>query len=337
MRRSRELIGALAVSAALVLGGCAQGSVTVQSGSQSGETAAATPNLDVTRIETVLDATQSALTDADSSLDAEALGGRLSGPALQMRTDQYTIAKAKNQAVSALDLSADALTTTNSTQWPRAIFDITDSGSGGRPAVFVFTQDDARSDYKLENWTVLFGGTSLTTISPETGSPYLGPNATGYAATPAETIADYVDMLNAGDISNDQFAKDNVFAKSYVDDVQKVSDSIKDAGTIEVKASTGDFPVTGVVLQDGSALVAGAFTYTYTYARTVAGSSLKLGGDVQYLLDNSEVTGTVTISYLATVLVKIPAQGSDAKVEVVGADRSIESATRDDSKKPEGE
>lgn len=336
MGRTRELAALLAVSTGLGLAACTPGEVTAPSGATSGAQSGV-PNLDTDRIDSVLDAIQTTLAEGDKALDASKLEARVADPALRMRAAQYALAKARNDEAPPLALTAQSLTVTNAEAWPRAILDIGTSSAGMLPDVFLLVQRDARSDYMLTNWTRLLGGTSLTTMSVKEGSPYLAGDAPGFVMTPSEAVSGYVDMLNDGDAGNDQFTSDE-FADTYASELKSLSDSIKAAGKVTAKAAPTDLPPEGVVLQDGSALVAGSFTYTHTYARTVARSTLKLGGDAARITEGGDkVVGTVTIQYLVTVLVQIPKAGSGDKVSVVGAERAIESSTRDNSKKPEGE
>lgn len=326
---------AATLSMSLALGACAGQDVIAQSSSQSGGSqSGASPNLDTQRLSTVFASVQSVLDEADASGDSADLESRVIDPALRMRADEYRLAKATGSSVTALDLTSQTATVTNSASWPRAVFNFAQAPDTGLPVVFVLTQADARSDYKLQSWVRLLGGVSLTTLSIDQGSPYIDADTTGFAMTPGDAISGYVDMLNAGDEGDDTFTSDE-FASTYLSEVKRLDDSVEAAGSVTAKASTGDFPVSGVLLQDGSALVSGSFTYTHTYARTVARSTLKLGGSAAAINEGDDsVIGTVTVQYLVNVLIKIPVTG---KAQLVGAERAIESTTRDDNAKPEGE
>lgn len=336
MSRTRRMVAlGAAVSLSLTLGACSSRDVIAESSSQSGGSqSGVAPNLDNGRLSTVFTAVQAALDKADASGDTTDLESRLIDPALRMRGDQYRLAEATGSSVTALDLTSQTATVTNSATWPRAAFDFSVASDTGLPVVFVLTQTDARSDYKLQSWVRLLGGVSLTTRSIDEGSPYVDADSAGFAMTPSEAVSSYVDMLNAGESGDDEFTTDE-FASTYLDEVKQLDDSVEAAGSVTAKAETGDFPVTGVLLQDGSALVSGSFTYTHTYARTVARSTMKLGGSVAALNEGDDsVTGTVTAQYLVNVLIKVPVSG---KAQLVGAERALESTTRDDNAKPEGE
>ncbi|MDN6566157.1 MAG: hypothetical protein L0L69_00440 [Propionibacterium sp.] len=336
MRRSRELAALTALSLTLALTGCAQDDLLVESGAQS-EGQSGSPNLDADRVDTVLQAISSTVEAADAKQDGALLRPRVTDPALRMREAQYALSKADGSPVPTLDFTAQSLTVTNDVSWPRAVVDISQASDGGLPHVFVITQEEPREPYRLQSWVRLLGGTSLTTLSIEQGSAHLDPDATGFTVAPRDTVPGYVEMLNSGTAGDDTFTADE-FANIYLADAKSLNDSVQAAGTVTALASTGDFPVTAVELADGSALVSGAFTYSHTYARTVARSTMKLGGKAAALNEGDDsVTGTVTVNYLVTALFRVPAEGAGGKVSLVGVERAIESTSRDDSAKPEGE
>lgn len=340
MRRTRELAALTALALALPLASCAQGDIVVESGSQSGAQSGAqsgSPNLDADRIDSLLGSIGTTMAAGDEKKDVELLRPRVADPALRMRKAQYALATADGSDVPTLDFTAQSLTVTNDSAWPRAVVDVSEADDGGLPYVFLITQQGARDPYKLQSWVRLLGGTSITTLSIEQGAPYLDGDATGFTMSPTDAVSGYVDMLNAGNAGDDTFTTDE-FATIYLADAKSLNDSVQAAGNVKAEASTGDFPVSGVVLADGSALVSAAFTYSHVYDRTVARSTMKLGGKAAALNEGDDsVIGTVTVNYLVTALFRIPAEGAQGKVSLVGVERAIESTSRDDSAKPEGE
>ena len=336
MRRS--ILSVVMLSAAVLLTACSSGEIVVpeDSSSQSGQ-AMSGATLDSQRTDRVLSQIQEAINQGDSTHDAQALSDRVSGPALRMRRAQYALADAEKGNVESLNLEAQTVTLSNSTAWPRAIVDIEAAQIGQLPNLYMITQADARAPYKLESWVKLFGGTQLTTVSAAQGTQMVDAQSTGFKQTPAQALQSYVDMLNSGADGNDDFTTDE-FGTAYLKNVEALNESVKEAGSVSAEASVDpQLPISGVVLQDGSAAVAVSFTYTNTYARTVKDSTLKLGGKVATMTDNAQVTGTVTAHYIATVLLQIPPANKDAKITPLGASAVLESVSRDDSKKPQGE
>lgn len=334
LRRMSVLV-TVALLASGSLAACS-GDVVVESPAQS-QTQSGTPNLDAERIDTMLREAQETIDEADKAGKSELLSERVSDPALRMRTAQYALASKTGAVVPHLDLTPQLLTVTNSTEWPRVVVDISKAESGVLPAAYVFVQDDARSGYKLQNWTRLLGGTKISTLSVQEGSPYLAPDAPGFMLTPKDAIAKYADVLNSGTAGSELFTADEFTQNSYLKTVKELNEAVTSAGTVTAHAQTGDFPVTGVLLQDGSALVSGTLTYSHTYARTIARSKMQLGGSPAALAGDANVVGKVTVNYLLNVLIRIPVEGKDDKVSVIGVERAIESVTRDDAAKPEGE
>lgn len=335
MRRVQVI--SVLVAATLGAGGlaaCSSGDFEVQSAAPQ----SAGPNLDKERIGEVLTDIQATLKTADEKQDKEALKQRLAEPALSMRSKQYDVAAKTGGAVPALDLTAQSLTVTINDEFPRVILDATVQPEGALPKLAVITQKDARSDYQLENYATMLGGTELTTAAVEKGTPYIAPDGGGYVMTPKDAVQGYVDMLNAGETGNDRYAADE-FANTYKGDLTKLNESVTAAGEVGAHAEVSpDYPITTVALADGRALVSTAIKYSHTYKRTVARSTMKLGGTPAVMSDGNEsVTGTVTVHYLTSIMLAVPKEGSSEKTSLIGAERVIFDLTRDDGAKPAGE
>ncbi len=293
----------------------------------------ASPNLDSARIERVLGSIQDTINTADATRDAAALEPRLEGGALRMRSDQYAAAKATNTEVPKLVVNQGSVAVTNSDQWPRVIVNVSSPDQASLPVLAFAVQDDARSNYKLVGWTRALGGAQFQLDNVEKGSAALGPDAQGFVKTPKEALQGYVDMLNSGNAGNDQYAGDD-FARRYLQDAKSLNDAVQAAGNVQAHADlSADFPIVGVELVDGSALVAASFTYTQTYQRTVARSTMRLGGTTAALAegDDDTVKGKATATYIVTVLLHIPKTGSDSQlISAVGAERALGSVVKDD-------
>lgn len=331
----RRLLSLLVTCASVIaLTSCSTGELVAPDPAQSAETG---PNLDSERIAEVLASVQETIDAADSARDSALLEPRVGGGAKRVRAAQYAYATASGDSVPALDLSPQHIAITNSQQWPRAILNIRQATPSELPLIEVLVQDDARSDYALTAWCRMLGGTSVTIPSIDEGSAYVSNDSTGFVMTPGEALSAYTDMLNASEVSNASFATDE-FTTQYVDTVQNLSSSLEKAGTISALATPSEEPVSGVVLQDGSALVAAHFTYTLTYSRTIARSTMRLGGQTATMNagDDDTVKGSAVVSYVATILLNIPSAKQGGVARVVGAERIIESVTMDDSSNPDG-
>ena len=316
---------ALLMASALGVSACSSEIVA-----QSGSGAQSTANLDLERISSVL----SDVGVAMSSADASDLDGKVTNGALETRTAQYALATATGQAPSALDFTPTSLAITNSDSWPRAIFNISDGSSTALPVLQVYVQDSARSDYKLTNYARLLGGTQLTLPPVGTGSAYVTGDSEGFTVSPDAALTQYITMLNSGTQDTSQFVADE-FTKQTLQQVTDLNSSVSAAGSVTMAATATDYPISGLVLQDGSALVAANLKYTLTYQRTVAGSTMNLGGTTASLSkDGTTVEGTATVDYIATVIMRIPSQKAGGNVQIVGGDRSIVKVALDSSSSP---
>ena len=195
-------------------------------------------------------------------------------------------------------------------------------------------QDSARSDYKLTNYARLLGGTQLTLPPVGTGSAYVTGDSEGFTVSPDAALTQYITMLNSGTQDTSQFVADE-FTKQTLQQVTDLNSSVSAAGSVTMAATATDYPISGLVLQDGSALVAANLKYTLTYQRTVAGSTMNLGGTTASLSkDGTTVEGTATVDYIATVIMRIPSQKAGGNVQIVGGDRSIVKVALDPSSSP---
>lgn len=328
-------IAALTLIPMIALAGCAGERIVPESDAVS-QSSASVPNLDSERIELVLAGVQQTLTEADQAKDTSLFDGRIVAGAARVRGAQYALSKVTGEEVPALDLSPQNLAVTNSQEWPRAVVNITSSDSSTLPVVEFFVQDEARSRYALTSWARLLAGTSLTIPSTSVGSRYVSGESSGFVMTASNAVSRYVEMLNSGSNDLSVFADDE-FTRNYLTTVSQLNNSLQASGTVTAQASTVDLPISGVVLQDGSALVSTNFTYTLTYARTIAGSTMRLGGQTAALNEGTEdtVAGTATATYIATLVMLIPSAEAGGVIQIVGGERTIESVTQDGSSNPD--
>ena len=306
---------------AFLLAACGSGDLVAPE--TTAQASASAPNLDSARVERILDSIQDTLNTADASRDPALLQARLEGGALRMRTDQYAAAKATNTEVSKLIVNEGSVAVSNSNDWPRVIVNVSNLDQTSLPVIAFAVQEDARSQYKLLGWARALGGAQFQLDNMEKGSAPLTADAQGY-----------VDMLNSGNAGNDQYSGDD-FARRYLQDAKSLNDAVQAAGNVQAHAEISDeFPIVGVQLVDGSSLVVASFTYTQTYQRTVARSTMRLGGTTAALAegDDDTVKGKATATYVATVLLHVPKSGSDSQViSVVGAERALGSVVKDDN------
>ncbi len=295
------------------------------------------PVLDDARIQRIVGEVQAVIDRATEEDDPDILEERLTAGALAMRKGQFLRAKKTGTDLPPLQIEVNVASATASNNWPRVLL-VGSSSSAEDPAeVFVFAQEDAKSDYMLQNWVRALGGNSIRGVAVEAGSKVLPPDAPGFRYTPEQALEAYVNHLNAPSDEKWQVFDDKTIAPQYREELDKLNEALAEVGEVKATAAVGDYPVTAVELATGEALVATSFTYKTVYARTVARSTLTMGGTPAAYLDDPNVLGTATVNYLLNVFFTVPPEGSDEPLRIVGGERTITSVTKDDEALPEGE
>lgn len=345
MKRPLLSSGGSLLAVAALLAGCSQpikevpdqsgAQSSVQSGSQSGiqsgETALGDVALTEDQVRRIVADVQASLDQAQADNDSAVLEQRLMNPALQMRQSQMIRADKTGEELAPLQITADVYSATAGDSWPRVLV-VASNAEGDTPAeLFFITQQEAKGDYKLENWTRLVGGTSVKGLSVRDGSVVLSDDASGFVMTPADTVTNYVNFLNNPDSEEYALFDDNVFAPRYREELSALNEAVEVAGNVSATAETGDYPISAVALNTGSAVVSAAFTYKTVYQKTVVGSTLTMAGTPASYLDDPDVKGSVTVEYLVMVFFLVPPADSGEKVSVIGSERSIISVSRDDT------
>lgn len=338
--RGTALIG-IAMSLSLGLAACSPGGRTVDrsESAESGQSVASTagtPTLTQAQVENIVGQIQTVIDEADESGDASGLSERLTNPALAQRSGQMTRAENTGDSLDALDLSMKAYSSTVDDSWPRVLV-IGTEASGNNPAeIYVITQRDAQSNYMLENWVRLIGGNSVTGLSVQSGSAVLAADAEGYLLSPNETLETFIDLLNDPDNEEYQIFNDSTLSPRLSQEVTSANESVAAVGTVTAQARwVDDYPVTAVTLASGQALVSGGFVFSVVYQRTEAGATMTVGGTAASYLDDPNVEGTVTVTYTVNVLFTVPLDGEGDTINVVGAERVIQSVEKDDSSSPD--
>ncbi len=332
-----------ALVGAVVLAGCSQPVLEVeapqsdvQSGAQSGP-ADEEVVLSQEQVDRIVADVQAVLDEAEKAKDAALLTSRVKEPALDLRSSQFERAEKTSTDIPPLVINPELFSATAGTSWPRVLL-VASNASGDQPAeVFFMTQQAAKEDYQLENWTRLVGGTSVKGVGIRDGSTVLEADAAGLVMTPKEVLTTYVNHLNSPD--NEEYAlfEDKVFAPRYRQELEEVNEAVAVAGNVKATASEKDFPIIGVSLETGEALISTAFTYDTVYTRTVPGSTFEMAGTPADYLEDKNVIGSVTVTYLVTMFFLVPPADSDAEVAVVGSERVITGVSRDDTEPTEEE
>lgn len=225
-KRTLTRITALIASAGMLvsLAAC-EGQVPQVTSTSSEKT---TPDLSTAQEKAIRNKILDVLDAADNSKSADGLAERVTGPQLDVRTSELTIAKAtgKMQAKAVIPRKITQTVIPVNDGWPRTVFTITTTTDDQQSKrLLVLTQDSARDNYKLWGVARLFQGAKLPKFEvPKLGSEMGTAKDSKLVATPAEAVNEYCDLLNSGDSS--KYKKD--FADDmFRDDLQKLSATVQ--------------------------------------------------------------------------------------------------------------
>jgi hypothetical protein len=328
--QSRRLLAALGSTLLLGLAAC---SSPLPQANPDPVPAVAPAVTTVSQTQNVLTDVGAVLTAADAALDPALLPERVIGPALAIRSAEYTRATATAGAKppTALPTDEQALIVPQTDVWPRTELVVTQQPDDLQaPRILVLQQNAPREPYRLWGWARMGAGVQMPpTAAPETGSPLLAPDATGLVMTPTDALQQYADVLANGDASQ--------FAASFLPDTFRSSiEAARAATTAGVQAAgsatetyTADpAPVVALGTVDGGAIVVGQLTTVSTVTLTVAGGTIPISDPFYAALTGKQSAGSNFVRTFTDVLVMyVPPAGSDATVQLLAAEHAVTSAT----------
>lgn len=291
------------------------------------------PALEKPQVERVLSTLAEAIVAGDEARTEEALQARFQNPALAMRLAQYRLNSANN-AISVPVLLADpaSLTVTSSTEWPRAIIDVTNPPDGATPLVLVLRQDDARSPYRLWQWMHLLPGQAVpSTAAVETGAKMLDPtDGDGLALTPAAARDEWAKAITDEEAQKAANIETDEFLANIRDEQYNWKSAIGATGQLAYSVTPND-DLVAIADEEGGALVAASYVYRTDVAINDGEGGIQMGGDVGTLLgDDGRVTGKAHWIYTITVFLHIPAStDKDAHTRVIAGEKVLTEAVRD--------
>ena len=331
------LSGAVATAVGAALAACAE----VEQGLPAPSVAAtpsAHPALTSDKLAAVLERIQTGLNAADAAKSPDSLAGYLTGPAARVRAEEYAVAQATgdDKFVHTFITTSQAGVAGLTTDFPRTALVVTEPAAEGEaPYLLILTQDDARSHYQLWGWAPLRLSQVPTTPGIKVGSESVSADATGLVATPQEVLDAYIDALNNptgenGTAFADDTLRQRIAAERAID--------LGGMGTMTVTAAAGSDGFKGLRTNANGALVVTTVTFSSVYRNTVARSTINVTDPaiVKMLGDNASVVGTVTATYDSMVAFSIPSASEGGQSVVVGVDRTLSKAERDDSQAPTG-
>jgi hypothetical protein len=267
-------------------------------------------------------------TEADTAMDATLLATRFDGPALALRTTDYTVRK-NDPSLSPLvpvipDGQVEVVLPQQTDTWPRTVFAIikVEDDETIAPVALMLTQEDPRADYKVTYAITLEPSARIPDLAPASvGAPGLDPENGLLRLAPSALAANYGEILAKAEE-----------ASAYLDfeaEGDSLRTSLKDAKAAEAAqlASTASITFTqaegqgipiALATNDAGAIVAVDLYDVTTVTPVEAGAAVNPSGRVKALTGLAISTKGVTASYDAQLLFYVPAAGSDEKIVLLG-------------------
>ena len=287
------------------------------------------PAVSVAQAQRVLDSVAEVVAAGDLTNDAAALGARLEGPALAIRSAEYVrnVATGGARPPTVLPFDEQALIVPETDVWPRVQLVVTEQPADLQaPRVLVLRQSSPREQYKLWGWARLLPSAQTpATAAPEEGSPTLAPDAEGLLVTPRDAIAQYTDVLANGDASPHvaSFAPD-AFRSAIETERSGVVTQLGDAATLSQTYAPKGEPIVSMQTADGGAVVVSEIETTTTVTLPPTGGSITVEPFYSALAGGATTAGTsLTRVFAGVVVMYVPPAGSDAQVQVLAGEQSV--------------
>lgn len=221
-------------------------------------------------------------------------------------------------------------TATIENTWPRYAMFISQAVGEYSPYLVVFTQKDARDNYKISNWVRLFPKTSITsTNSVNKGIELYGEDTNNLVENPKEVLPKYLEYLMGNKDLKDKFETDT-FATKFEEENSKVKEALKEIADVNVKMLDEKSEIVSFKLDDGSALMVTSFKYDIDFVRGAHRKNGKVSGAMKALLgDDNDINADITSTYTVSIAFIVPdKKAKDKKIRPVGAERVLSSVTR---------
>lgn len=288
---------------------------------------------------TIITRVSEAIDKATEARETDKLGERMTGPAKELRASEIKVAKkvGNGDEITDLPMTVQAVVLPSETTWPRTSFAVsTPPKDMTRPALYAFTQESPRADYKLWGWVMLLSGITMPQFaSTDVGSEEIAPDDDKtLKMAPEAAVTAYADVLSED--------KNSKHAEKFQDDefrslmrkhekAQTKGDSWKEAeGKYSFSAKKAkDSEVLSMRTVDGGAIVMADIRSSQLLEIQEGGCvpPAKSFQSQKALFGDQDVTNALRTEYISPVALQIPPKGSDEKVRLVGFDYIAVAAT----------
>lgn len=346
-RRATMVVPALAVTG-LLLAGCTSGPLSeVFGGGDATPTPTPTASEEGPQTEliavtqrqfgSILEKVTTTVAEADAAGDAEIAAQRLAGPALELRTANYTMRS--NDEEIALPPAipggeVDVLLPQQNDGWPRTVFAVvSDPDETVAPQALMLIQESARDQYKLNYAITLEPSATLPDVAgADVGASRLGGDFSFLKLAPQELATAYGDILENDTESTfaELFESEGDSLRSQLGVAYKEDRIANLPGSAEIafanEAGTGATVAFGTI--DSGALVAVHEYESETVTPAETGAAINPVGTVAALSGVTSTTTGIQARYGLQLLFYVPSVTSDddQKIRLLGFTQGLVNA-----------
>jgi hypothetical protein len=322
-RRAFVAAGALTVGA-LLLSGCTIGEQPAPGTSATPDFETGPVAVTTGQFEKILVDLVGVVAEADEATDPDLAAERLAGPALALRTANYTI-RDKDSAVPPLAAIPSEIVGVmlpeQTDTWPRRVFAVT-RDTGVQAVALMLTQESPRENYKA-SYVVTLIASVPDLAPPELGAPALAPSNGFALIAPEDLAAAYGDVLIKGEESEsyDLFEAEGDSLREQIGAAYKEQQraELPTSAKIAFSNGPGEDPVVAFNTNDSGQIVAVILEDVETVTPVEAGAAINTKGQVKALSGKNQSTRGITATYGVQLLFYVPPAGStDQKIVVLG-------------------
>jgi len=269
---------------------------------------------------------------ADSELNREQLEARVTGPALEMRSAAYNLARRSNEIEAPDAILADPvqlLLPGATDSWPRHLLAVTGNPPATTLQLLVLRQEGPRENYQLWHYSELLPDVQFPEVAAtEVGAANLRVDNRFLSFPVTDLVSAVGDLLNNPTTSS--FASVIEPQNPYLREVSGVQRALVEAldnADIEFLHEQGDEQIVLLSTLTGGALVALQMIDIYRIVPRDAGDAVAISGPESLLLGASGSVTGVQSRYGAMLLFYVPAINSTERIQLLGATQQLLSVT----------
>jgi hypothetical protein len=331
-RRRAFVAAGLLTAGVLVLSGCTTTGLPAPLPSETPPGGAQPVAVTTGQFEGILIDVVDTVTDADAAGDASLAGQRLTGPALALRTANYTIRAADSTVAPLAAIPSEVVPVMlpeSTDTWPRRVFAIA-RAEGVQAVGLTLIQESPRENYKVA-YAVTLVATVPDVAPAELGASALPPGNNLGLVAPEELAAAYGDVLIKGDASEfaDLFeADDSVQEAIGVDYKAERRSQLPTSATIEFTNGPGKEDPIAFLTNDSGQIVSLILEDVETVKPVEAGAAVNPAGQVKALLGKAQSTRGIVAMYGVELLFYVPpVSATDQKIVLLGYAQGLVTAT----------